>query len=52
MATGGTGAHIVWFRRQKNFYDYDDMNLRLLPGVEPVAELADGVVLRVWDVDF
>ena len=45
------GAHIVWFDRFYTFYkqsypDCDDLDLRVLPGVETVAELADGVVLR------
>ena len=45
------GAHIVWFERFYTFYkqpylDCDDLDLRVLPGVETVAELADGVVLR------
>ena len=43
------GAYIVWFDR---FYDpstfqFDALDYRLLPDVETVAELADGVVLRV-----
>ena len=44
----GIGAHIVWFRAFDNHgvYGYDLMDLRLLSGVEPVAELADGVVFR------
>ena len=42
------GAHIVWFDR---FYSparfgCDDLDFRLLPGVEIVAELADGTVFR------
>ena len=45
------GAHIVWFDRPYNranlSYDHLDLRLfRLLPGIEIVAELADGVVLR------
>ena len=40
-------AHIVWSRSEKSFYDFDDLDIRVLPGVEPVAELADGVVFRV-----
>ena len=44
------GAHIVWF--DEFYYDsrehlgYDDLDFRLLPGIEIVAELADGLVLR------
>ena len=42
------GVHIVWFDRgfPRTFLGYDDMDLRVLPGVETVAELADGLVLR------
>ena len=45
--TAGAGAHIVWFQHGKSYYDYDALDVRCLPGVEPVAELSDGVVLRV-----
>ena len=43
------GAHIVWFLSGDSspFYFFDVFDLRCLPGVEPVAELSDGVVLRV-----
>ena len=42
------GAHIVWFDRFYNraFRTHDDTDLRVLSGVEIVAELADGLVLR------
>ena len=42
------GAHLVWFERFYNraFRSYDDLDLRVLPGMETVAELADGVVFR------
>ena len=44
------GAHIVWSYHRNNhrrdLHGYDDTDLRVLPGVEVVAELADGVVLR------
>ena len=39
--------YIAWLRREKSFYAYDEFDLRCLPGVEPVAELDDGVVFRV-----
>ena len=45
--TAGTSAHIVWLQNQKPSHAYDDIDLRCLPGVEPVAELSDGVVFRV-----
>ena len=42
------GAHIVWLERDydRERLSYDALDLRLLPGIEIVAELADGVVLR------
>ena len=43
------GAHIVWsytYNHRRDLHGYDDTDLRVLPGVEVVAELADGVVLR------
>ena len=42
------GAHIVWFDKyyHRSFLSYDDADLRVLPGVEVVAELTDGLVLR------
>ena len=40
-------AYITWLRNEKPFYDFDDLDIRCLPGVEPVAELSDGVVFRV-----
>jgi len=40
-------VHILWLRDEKPFYDYDDLDIRVLPGVEPVAELSDGAVFRV-----
>jgi len=45
--TEGDGGHVLWFRRWKPPYDFDDFDIRVLPGVEPVAELSDGVVFRV-----
>ena len=45
--TDGTSSHIVWLQNQKFSCDYDDIDLRCLPGVEPVAELSDGVVFRL-----
>ena len=45
--TDSDGGHVLWFRAWKPPYDYDDFDIRVLPGVEPVAELADGVVFRV-----
>ncbi len=44
--TNGNGAPIVWFQNEKSWYDYDALDIRCLPGVEPVAELSDGMVFR------
>ena len=43
----GTGAHIVWFAGGHEREHSGDLDLRLLPGAETVAELADGVVVRL-----
>ena len=42
------GAHIVCLNvpYPQGFFGYDDLDFRLLPGVEVVAELPDGLVLR------
>ena len=42
------GAHIVWLDvpHSREHRGYDDLDVRLLPGIEVVAELADGLVLR------
>ena len=42
------GAHIVWFERdyERSYSNRGGLDLRVLPGVEIVAELADGVVFR------
>ena len=45
--TGGDGGHVLWFRKWKSAYDFSDFDIRVLPGVEPVAELSDGAVFRV-----
>ena len=42
----GTGAHIVWFWEFSSRGE-KVLDIRLLPGVETVAELPDGVVFRV-----
>ena len=45
----GTGGHVLWFSKWKPAYDYSygELDIRLLPGVESVVELSDGVVFRV-----
>ena len=41
------GAYVVWIRHSSSSaYDFDDTNLRALPGLETVAELSDGVIFR------
>ena len=42
------GAHIVCLNEpyRQGFFGYDDLDFRLLPGVEVVAELPDGLILR------
>ena len=42
------GAHIVWFERdyERSYSNRGGLDLQVLPGVEIVAELADGLVLR------
>ena len=42
----GTDVYIVWIENV-SVQRYDDLDLRVLPGVETVAELADGLVLRL-----
>ena len=45
--TDGDGGYVLWFRSWKPAYDFDELDIRVLPGVETVAELSDGVVFRV-----
>ena len=46
----GTDVYIVWIENVSE-QNYDAMDLRVLPGVEVVAELADGFVLRLTEVE-
>ncbi len=43
------GALVLWLAEwsSEHFYDYGRTALRLLPGLEPVAEFADGAVFRM-----
>ena len=50
-STDDDSAYIAWLRDAAPFYDYDDFDIRVLPGVEPVAELYDGVVFRVTAIE-
>ena len=46
---GEDEVYIVWIKDdyRSGFYDFNDLDIRFLPGVEPVAESPDGVVFRV-----
>lgn len=43
------GAYIVWLKSvtRPSHQDFDDADLRALPGVETVVELSDGVIFRM-----
>ena len=43
------GAYVVWLKPAEvhSNYDFNDADLRALPGVETVAEPSDGVIFRV-----
>ena len=43
------GAYVVWLKPAEahSNYDFDDADLRALPGVETVAETIDGAIFRV-----
>ena len=47
IASASDGDHVVWFRSHTVGYLYDDGDLRSLPELEVVADLADGVIFRV-----
>ena len=49
LAQARNGAHVVWFEGhwRHDPYDYGVADLRASPGLEPVAELADGAIFRV-----
>ena len=40
-------SHVVWFNELRRRTDYDAHELMALPGLELVAELSDGFILRV-----
>ena len=46
---GRDEVHIVWIKNnfRSVYFDYTDLDIRLLPGVETVAESSDSVVFRV-----
>ena len=41
------GAYVIWFDHYDRHHDYGESDLWRLPDLEPVAELADGVVFKV-----
>ena len=47
--SGRDQVYLVWLKNTYRtvYYDYNDLDIRLLPGVEVVAEASDGVVFRV-----
>ena len=49
IANSPDGAYVIWFKNWWNYqiYDYGAANLRLMPHLQPVTELADGVIFRV-----
>ena len=49
IANSPDGSYVIWFKNWWNyqFYDYGAANLRLMPHLQPIAELADGVIFRV-----
>ena len=46
---GRDEVHIVWIKNsfRSVYFDYTDLDIRLLPGVETVVEASDSVVFRV-----
>ena len=50
---GEDEVHIVWFKddHRSAYYDYNDLDIRFLPGVEVMAESPEGVVFRVTAAD-
>ena len=47
--SGRDEVYLVWLKGTYRtvYYDYNDLDIRLLPGVEEVVALSDGVVFRV-----
>ena len=41
------GSSVLWLHRVQGRYDYDAADLRAAPGLEAIAELADGAVFEV-----
>ncbi len=47
LDTAPDGAWIVWFNKWNSDYDYGTPHMRIIPGLEPVANLSDGAVFKV-----
>ncbi len=49
IANSPDGAYVIWFKTWWNyqFYDYGAADLRLMPRLQPIEDLADGVIFRV-----
>ena len=49
IANSPDGSYVIWFKNWWNYqiYDYGAANLRLMPRLQPVEDLADGVIFRV-----
>ena len=49
IANSPDGAYVIWFKTWWNyqFYDYGAADLRLMPRLQPVEDLADGMIFRV-----
>ena len=49
IANSPDGTYVIWFKNWWNYqiYDYGAANLRLMPRLQPVEDLADGVIFRV-----
>ena len=47
--SGRDEVYLVWLKNTYRtvYYDYNDLDIRLLPGVEEVVALSDGVVFRL-----
>ena len=49
LDTAPDGAWVVWFKKwvKVGSYDYGTAHIRITPGLEPVADLADGTFFKV-----
>ena len=48
LAVVPDGAYVVWFKKWGNHvYDYGASGMRVWPGLEPVADLTDGLIFKV-----